>query len=207
MVVYKEWLNYGLEKKGKSGKGLANYLGIQPSAVSRMLSGERRILASELDNISRYIEEPIPFVTNPYPNNEVNQMLIAGFVNKGIWFEREKQKPLYEDIPKLHVSGLEAEQYAYILTYDCHTHLKDTYLITVRPEDIKREGRDNDIVIVERTREDLSQFVLAQFSVGHGKRSIIDLDSSLDQITKIDSDDCYIAGLVIGSITRLYRSM
>jgi len=203
--VYKEWLHYGLGKKGKSGKGLASYLGIQPSTVSRMLSGKRRIFASELEGISRYIEEPIPLVTNPYPSKEVNQMLILGFINKGIWFDLKQQTPIYEDIPNIPVDGLKAKQFAYVLTYDCHTHLKDSYLITILPHEVNKTFKDNDIVVIERTRDDLSQYILAQVSEADGKLSFFDLDSRIDRMTKIEEEDLFICGLVIGSITRIYR--
>lgn len=203
--MYKEWLQYGLAKKGKSGKALAECLGVQPSAVSRMLSGERRIFASELEAISRYIEEPVPLVTNPYPKKENNLMLIAGFINKGTWFEPNQQYPIYDDIPQIPVEGLSAKQIAYILAYDCHTHLKDSYIITINPEEVNNNFRDNDIVVVERKREDLTQFNLAKISKVYGKSKIIDLDARNDSQTTIDPKECSIVGLVVGSVTRLYR--
>lgn len=45
----------GLAIPGKSGKGLAEALGINPSQVSRMLNGERAIKAFEIPMIEKYL--------------------------------------------------------------------------------------------------------------------------------------------------------
>jgi transcriptional regulator with XRE-family HTH domain len=49
-----EWLKSGLQDPGKTQAGLAKALGIDPSGVSRLLSGERRLLASEITKAAGY---------------------------------------------------------------------------------------------------------------------------------------------------------
>lgn len=46
----------GLEKPGKSKRGLAAALGRQPSMVTALLRGERQLKASEIPVVERYLE-------------------------------------------------------------------------------------------------------------------------------------------------------
>ena len=55
-----EWIRRGLEKPGKSQRGLAEALGIDPAGVTRLLQGKRQLKAAEIDKISRYLDEQIP---------------------------------------------------------------------------------------------------------------------------------------------------
>jgi 3,4-dihydroxy 2-butanone 4-phosphate synthase/GTP cyclohydrolase II len=55
-----DWVNAGLEKTGKTQRGLAQALGRNPAAVTRMLKGERDIKADELRAISAYLGLPLP---------------------------------------------------------------------------------------------------------------------------------------------------
>mgnify|MGYP001033910366 CR=1 FL=1 len=63
--TYRQWLADGLKKPGKSAQGLAKKLGRNPSVVTRMTGGTRRIHAEEIPVISAYIEEPAPQVEQP----------------------------------------------------------------------------------------------------------------------------------------------
>jgi len=59
--IIANWIDQGLGKPGKSGKGLAKALGVNEAIVSRMRSGQRRFhRADQLEKIAEYIEEPIP---------------------------------------------------------------------------------------------------------------------------------------------------
>lgn len=55
---YSEWIKAGLQKPGKTQRGLAKALSIDPAAVNRLLKGERQIKLHEMPIISAYIEEP-----------------------------------------------------------------------------------------------------------------------------------------------------
>lgn len=59
MAVDKAWFVDRLEKARKSVRGLARFLDLDPSAVSRMLNGERRMKPSEADKIARFLGETI----------------------------------------------------------------------------------------------------------------------------------------------------
>ena len=49
------WFHQQLEQRGESVRGLARFIGIDPSAVSRMLKGERKMSAEEQDQIPNFL--------------------------------------------------------------------------------------------------------------------------------------------------------
>lgn len=51
-----KWLNEMVARPGFSQSGLAAAMGLHPSAVNRMLKGERQIKANELPTIAGYLE-------------------------------------------------------------------------------------------------------------------------------------------------------
>jgi len=55
-----QWLRAGLEKHGKTQKELADHLGWDPSAMSRLLSGSRLLKVDELAEIAKFLNEPAP---------------------------------------------------------------------------------------------------------------------------------------------------
>ena len=58
--MHREWLIRGLKLPSKSGVGLAKAMGVDPSIVSKMVSGKRRIQAEEITQIARYLGVPEP---------------------------------------------------------------------------------------------------------------------------------------------------
>lgn len=50
------WIEEGLEKPGKSRVGLARALGRQPSMVTELLSGKRKLQAAEIPIIAEYLD-------------------------------------------------------------------------------------------------------------------------------------------------------
>lgn len=53
-----EWIRRGLQKPGKTQAGLAKALGRDPSVVSKILTGQRAVKASELQKIQTYLDTP-----------------------------------------------------------------------------------------------------------------------------------------------------
>ena len=49
------WFHRQLETRGESVRGLARFMGLDASAVSRMLKGERKMSADEQDRISNFL--------------------------------------------------------------------------------------------------------------------------------------------------------
>lgn len=56
-----DWIRDGLAKPGKTQRGLAIALGLDPSAVSRLLTGSRQLRAAELPVVAAYLESEVPF--------------------------------------------------------------------------------------------------------------------------------------------------
>jgi len=57
---YRNWIAEGLKKPGKGKRKLADALGVDPSAVTRILDGTRQVKLHELPKIAAYLEEPAP---------------------------------------------------------------------------------------------------------------------------------------------------
>lgn len=54
-MIDSAWFYQQLEKEGRSLRSMARVLGLDPSAVSRMLRGERKMSAEEQDGIAAYL--------------------------------------------------------------------------------------------------------------------------------------------------------
>ncbi len=57
--IDKDWFFERLERAGKSLRGLARHLDIDPSAASRLFSGQRHMKLDEAERIARFIGEPV----------------------------------------------------------------------------------------------------------------------------------------------------
>jgi len=57
---YLEWIRRGLQKPGKSQSGLARHLGLDPSAVNKLMHGKRMLKTHEVTPTAEYLEEPPP---------------------------------------------------------------------------------------------------------------------------------------------------
>jgi len=57
-----EWFQARLKEIGSSSSELAKFLGLDPSSVSRMLKGERKMSAEEQDGVSAFLRMPLEIV-------------------------------------------------------------------------------------------------------------------------------------------------
>lgn len=71
-----EWINEGLKNTGKTRRGLAAILHVDPSIVTRIIQGKRRVKADELMDISRYLEVPPPWPQGT--NDEAHEVRTVG---------------------------------------------------------------------------------------------------------------------------------
>lgn len=58
--MFQEWIADGLKKQGKDQYGLADVLGIDRSAISKLVNGVRQLKADEIAKVAAYLEEPPP---------------------------------------------------------------------------------------------------------------------------------------------------
>lgn len=56
------WIRRGLAKPGKSQRGLAQALAIDPAGINRLLKGERQLKAAEIARVARYLGEEPPAI-------------------------------------------------------------------------------------------------------------------------------------------------
>ncbi|TPP11500.1 helix-turn-helix domain-containing protein [Rhizobium glycinendophyticum] len=61
-MIDSAWFYQQLEQEGRSLRAMARELGLDPSAVSRMLRGERKMSAEEQDGIAAYLGVPLAVV-------------------------------------------------------------------------------------------------------------------------------------------------
>ena len=82
-----EWIRRGLEKPGKTQRGLAEKLGLDPAAVNRLLKGGRQLKADEVALISEYLESPAPISRlreiNRAPSPEPDRIPVLGTAEGG----------------------------------------------------------------------------------------------------------------------------
>jgi transcriptional regulator with XRE-family HTH domain len=58
-MIDSDWFYRQLDREGRSLREMAKVLGLDPSAVSRMLRGERKMSAEEQDGIADYLGIPL----------------------------------------------------------------------------------------------------------------------------------------------------
>lgn len=60
VTMFTEWVAQGLQKPGKDQYGLADALGVERTAISKLINGKRQLKADEIEKVAAYIEEPPP---------------------------------------------------------------------------------------------------------------------------------------------------
>jgi transcriptional regulator with XRE-family HTH domain len=167
--MHREWLKKGLKQHGKSASGLARSLGIDPSIVSKMVTGKRRISAEELPRIARYLGVPEPrsvdIVNGLGRPAEIRLQTQVVSVTKvasgGVWREVGAlsvfDRAIIPAVPNPRIEGL--TQYAIRVEgtdTDKLFRLGD-YAIFVPFDDIRTAPRDGDLVEVEQRRGNMKQ--------------------------------------------------
>lgn len=74
------WIKRGLDQTGRSQRELAEYLGWHPSAVSRLLAGERQLKAHEQEKIIDFLG-----VSDVMSGTPIRRVPIAGRITAGNW--------------------------------------------------------------------------------------------------------------------------
>ena len=83
-MIDSAWFYQQLDRDGRSLRAMARTLGLDPSSVSRMLRGERKMTADEQDGIAAYLGVPLTDVAARRRGE------VAGFAERG-------QEPLKMD--------------------------------------------------------------------------------------------------------------
>jgi hypothetical protein len=174
--MHREWLRRGLQQPGKSNAGLAKVLGIDPSIVSKMLTGKRQIKATELPAIARYLGVPEP--RSVYEGDgplrpEVHLATLTVPVTKiasgGVWREAGAlavhDRAMIPSVPNPKLAGL--KQYAIRVEGSDTNRLfyAGDYAIFVPFEAVREKPRDGDLVEVERRRGTLKETAIRRVRI------------------------------------------
>lgn len=152
--MFLDWLRIGLSKPGKTHQGLADALGVDRSAVTKMLSGRRKIQASELIAIAEYIGETVPTKTHT-TQVYVNSVVVRAVAASGVWRERGfvmRSSVAVPIIPDPRLAGF--EQYALKIEGTDFNKVfnEGDFPIFVRFQDVRRVPHDSDIVHIRRVQ-------------------------------------------------------
>jgi len=152
--MFIKWIRDGLLQPGKTQAGLARALGVDASAVSKLLRGVRKLDADEIAPAAAYLGIPPPVVGQ----NRIApvQTIPVRFVAcRGIW--REAGMP-FRDLVSIPIAvdqrWVNMEQWAAQINATQH------YVICVTYKDVRALPRPHDLVLVERSRGDLMEYAL-----------------------------------------------
>lgn len=161
---YISFIRQGLNKSGKNQTGLARHLGLDPSAISKVLGGKRKLSTSELAQAAEYLEEALPSGGDVTANRAgIVLARVAGKVEAGSFREVDdfdQTEP--DDLP---VPADPVFPNARLLLFDVEGDsmnalqpvpiLPGSRVTAVAFEDIadRYPLRDGMIVVVERTRD------------------------------------------------------
>ncbi len=102
--VDKDWFKRKLEGQQKSVRGLAKHLDIDPSAVSRMLSGHRKMQIEEATEIANFLAAPVSEVlkhagVSVDAEGQQSRILLAATINaKGNVERLSEPRPLPQGV-------------------------------------------------------------------------------------------------------------
>jgi transcriptional regulator with XRE-family HTH domain len=176
--LYLDWLQAGLRKPGKSGKGLAGVLGVSESAVSRLLAGKRRFQLLELPKIAGYLEEEVPVTDvggraraahEQIPEQSelgseqaVPLVRVTAIIAPAVWREAGTAVAVAERIPASPDPRL-----ARMKQYACRFEAEPSrFAICVRYGDVRASPMAGDVVHVRRTRKGFFEDTIRVVRVG-----------------------------------------
>lgn len=160
---YLKWLREGLAKPGKTQKGLARALGIDPMGVSRLVNGKRRFQIDELRIISSYLAEPLPSADVALTlQPKLGGVRVMGRVGPGIWQEG--------DVDLGEIAGLIDKRFpisvqrGFVLDADAPAFnlARGALFLTVPLRDYSQYSSDSSLCIVTRKQGALTNYQIAQ---------------------------------------------
>lgn len=161
--LWASWVDETLRdgrKDGLTNKGLAAELGIDPTQVTRMRSGERAIKAHELPIIERYLGQSAPGLGDR--SQRVTPLAYSGWVNveaviaPGVW--REAGASMFSG---QHLAALPDSDLLGLRQYLCSVENEPRRMIYCVPyADRRARPQDDDLVHVVRRKDDTEEHTL-----------------------------------------------
>ncbi len=87
-MITREWVAQKLEESGKKKNKLAEALGLDPSIVTRMLSGERRISQAEAETIKNFFEDAVEEKSEEDDDTELDIKLLETAIESAFLLTR-----------------------------------------------------------------------------------------------------------------------
>ncbi len=162
---YLLWLKKGLSKPGKTQKGLARALGIDPMGVSRLVNGKRKLQIGELQKISVYIGEHLPDLGRTIaatPADISRGVIVMGRIGPATWQEGSAD---LGEVPGFEDRRFPIEkQRSYIIDSSIPGYgiSRGAYIIAVPFEDYAHYATPTSLCVIERTQGNLKNFTIAR---------------------------------------------
>lgn len=160
--MLKQWLRDALTTSGRTQKALADHLGLEPGAVSKMLSGVRQIKAEELVRITKFLKVDAPMSSmQTTPTVDVKVTAIAA---AGVWRDQRgaavNSDVAIPSIPNSRFKGL--TQRAVKVDGDdfARTVKPGQFAVYVSVADMRRKPQVGDVVYIRRHRGDMVEHSL-----------------------------------------------
>lgn len=200
-----EWLRLGLQKPGKKGVALAQILNEHVPTISKMAHGLRAVKETELEAISKYIEEPIPPVEGGGGGQEddedgadLAEALVWApptvFISPFVWREEGVEIQGPELVPLSMDKRIKG-----IKQYVAKVDADGSYAICIPFGDWRPKPIDGDVVHVRRfngrTYEDTLRTVVVQANL---VRLVLDGHPDCDLYYPPDTNEYEVRGLVVG---------
>ncbi|TRC78573.1 peptidase S24 [Mesorhizobium sp. WSM4310] len=160
---YRDWVVENLAKPGKSQTGLANALGVHPSAMNKLVAGKRQLKTAEVARAAAYFGVVAPDVEIRPVVGGLVPVPVAGRAEAGMFREvddLDQSEPVTLSLPP-DSQFPNARQFAVDVSGDSMNDLKPRPIlpgdraICVSYEDVAHlvPLRDGMTVVVERTRD------------------------------------------------------
>lgn len=203
-----DWLKAALKASHKTKSGLAAALGVDPSVISRILSGERKVKEHEELAIYQFLDTRPAADIQPEPIEDNNsQIETLGRVAMNVWVTPSASGYLdpspFPPDPRFPL----AKQFDMIV--DGHSHepvAHDGERVRCLAWDVAHGSvRDGQLVVVELRRQELAQYTIRRVfkATGHIRLDAVSHDPALQ--APLYSNDQAVR--ILGLVQYLYRRL
>lgn len=213
-----KWIKDGLAAgaaRGLSQSGLGRALGLSPQQGSKLVNGDRRVVAYELPAISAYLGRPIP----PFGATDQCALPVLCDANTPHWSEESAFGPTIDTAATTTAGAVMSEEFTGLRQFavrivgnSLNRKISDgAFAICVSYDQARKKPLDRDFVVVEINRHNLhkvmarhlrrvgSSWELQPYSSAQmDKKQTLKLSPDLRHILGSPEDKIVIRGLIIG---------
>lgn len=194
--MYLDWLRENFRKKkdqGATQKDLADALGLSITQASRLLSGKRHLMASELPILSAYFGEPLPTMRTSKEQVPASVIKLRAIAAPGVWRERGNTVMLGTEL----IGALRNPNYRDYEQFAVKIEGTKKFAICIPPDPDRVET--GQVVLVERERDDMVETTIRVVCIRGGALGTSIYPESHDQNQVFHSlADTKLVGRVIG---------